>query len=37
LRLHARHGEKKFEIIFPADRERALLEAMEHGLICAAP
>jgi hypothetical protein len=37
LRVHARHGGEKLEIIFPADRERAVSKAMEQVLIHAAP
>jgi hypothetical protein len=37
LRAHARHGGEKLEIIFPADRERAVSKAMEQVLIHAAP
>lgn len=33
LRAHARHGGETFEIIFPADRERAVSKAMEQVLI----
>ena len=32
LRFHARHGGEKIEIIFPADRERAVSKAMEQVL-----
>jgi hypothetical protein len=37
LRVHARHGGEKLEIIFPADRERAVSKAMEQVLIHVAP
>ena len=33
LRVDARHGGEKFEIIFPADRKKAVSKAMEHALI----
>src|ERR1700730_2735165 len=37
LRVHARHGGEKLEIIFPADREKAVSKTMEEVLIHAAP
>jgi hypothetical protein len=37
LWVHARHGGEKLEIIFPADRERAVSKAMEQVLIHVAP
>jgi hypothetical protein len=37
LRVQARHGGEKFEIIFPADREKAVSKAMEQVLIHVAP
>jgi hypothetical protein len=37
LRVQARHGGEKFEIIFPADREKAVSKTMEQVLIHAAP
>jgi len=37
LRAHARHGGETLEVIFPADRERAVSKAMEQVLIQAAP
>ena len=37
LRVQARHGGEKFEIIFPADREKTVSKTMEQVLIHAAP
>ena len=37
LRVQARHGGEKFEMIFPADREKAVSKTMEQVLIHAAP
>ena len=37
LRVQARHGGEKFEIIFPADREKAVSKTMKKVLIHAAP
>ena len=37
LRVQARHGGEKCEIIFPADREKAVSKTMEQVLIHAAP
>ena len=37
LRVQARHGGEKLEILFPVDRERAVSKAMEQVLIHAAP